>query len=63
LFIETEHALMKDNKLNTKYGISMTKITRKLKALKKKISERHTDKPEENEPAVEKRIRKKTVRT
>ena len=41
----------------------MTKITRKLKALKKKISERHTDKPEENEPAIEKRIRKKTVRT
>jgi hypothetical protein len=46
---------MKDKKLNTKYGISMTKITRKLKALKKKISERHTDKPEENEPAIEKK--------
>jgi hypothetical protein len=33
----------------------MTRMMRKLRDLKKKIAERHTDKPEENEPAIEKK--------
>ena len=32
-----------------------TKIMRKLKDLKKKIAERHKDRPKEDEPAIEKK--------
>jgi mRNA-degrading endonuclease RelE of RelBE toxin-antitoxin system len=50
---------MKENN-PTCYGISMTSSTRrKLKSLKKKIAERHSEKPEENETPIEKNDLKK----
>jgi hypothetical protein len=61
--MKTEHALMKDKNPNIKYGIPMTRMNRKLKALKKKIAERHRNIPEENEITVDKKDLKKTVRS
>jgi len=52
---ETEHALMQYKKPNTNYGSSMTRMMQKLKALKKKIAERHTNKPEEDEAPINKK--------
>jgi hypothetical protein len=40
----------------------MRRVMRKLRDLKKKIAERHKNKPEENEPLIEKRIRKRIIR-
>jgi hypothetical protein len=54
--IETGHALMKDNNPIPDTEIPMTSSTRrKLKSLKKKIAERHSEKPEENEIPIEKK--------
>jgi hypothetical protein len=46
---------MKDKKPDTRYGIpGITRMRRKLNALKKKISCRYIDKPEEPEATIKK---------